>query len=158
EAGVSLNGSDGSPASKGSIPGTTSRASGTPPVTRTYSPERYSWCQYSLAQRWLYRWVTGCRHNHGVSSMNRAFMLSLLCCSLSACGLRMEARPDEPMPPPPPPMTPQPMSYEEAVERGSSYAREGGYEFRLEGAHLAEGRVWLVNFRIFEHERPGRLH
>ena len=90
--------------------------------------------------------------------MNRVFMLSLLYCSLSACGLRMETRTDESLPPPPPPMTPQPMSYEEAVERGSSYARQGGYEFHLHDAHLADGRVWLVNFRIFEHQRPGKLH
>jgi hypothetical protein len=50
------------------------------------------------------------------------------------------------------------MSYEEAVERGSDYARERGYGYRLQGAHLANGRFWVVNFQIFERERPGRLH
>lgn len=87
--------------------------------------------------------------------MKRAFMLSLACCSLAACTMRMEARPTVP---PPPPMAPQMMSYEEAVERASIYARDRGYGYRLQEAHLANGRVWYVNFRIFEQERPGRLH
>ncbi len=85
--------------------------------------------------------------------MNRVLMLSLVCCALSACAVRMEARPD-----PPPPFTPQSMSYEEAVQLGSSYARDHGYGYRLQEAHLTDGRSWKVNFRIIEHERPGRLH
>src|SRR5713226_6190827 len=88
--------------------------------------------------------------------MKHVPMLILVCCSLSACALRMEARPDG-LPPPPPP-APQMMSYEEAVQSGSAYARDRGYGYRLREAHLDNGNLWKLNFQIFEHERPGRLH
>ncbi len=88
--------------------------------------------------------------------MKHVPVLILVCCSLSACALRMEARPDGPPPPPPP--APQMMSYEEAVQSGSAYARDRGYGYRLREAHLDNGNLWKLNFQIFEHERPGRLH
>ena len=90
--------------------------------------------------------------------MKHALILGLVCSTLSACALRMEARPDEMRPPPPPPFGPPSMSYEEAVQLGSRYASDRGYGYRLQEAHLIDGRYWNVNFRIFEHERPGRLH
>lgn len=88
--------------------------------------------------------------------MKHALILGLVCSTLSACAVRMEARPDEM--PPPPPFAPPSMSYEEAVELGSRYASDRGYGYRLQEAHLIDGRYWNVNFRIFDHERPGRLH
>jgi hypothetical protein len=88
--------------------------------------------------------------------MKHALILGLVCSTLSACAMRMEARPDEM--PPPPPFVPPSMSYEEAVQLGSRYASDRGYGYRLQEAHLIDGRYWAVNFRIFEHERPGRLH
>ncbi len=89
--------------------------------------------------------------------MKHALILGLVCSTLSGCAVRMEARPDE-MRPPPPPFSPPSMSYEEAVQLGSRYASDRGYGYRLQEAHLIAGRYWNVNFRIFEHERPGRLH
>jgi hypothetical protein len=50
------------------------------------------------------------------------------------------------------------MTYEEAVQLGSNYARDHGYGYRLREAHLSDGHLWRVNFRIFERERWGRLH
>lgn len=88
--------------------------------------------------------------------MKHALIVGLICSTLSACALRMEARPDEM--PPPPPLGPPSMSYEEAVQLGSRYASERGYGYRLQEAHLIDGRYWNVNFKIFEHKRPGRLH
>src|SRR6266852_1356393 len=85
-----------------------------------------------------------------LSPMKHALILGLVCSTLSACALRMEARPDE-MRPPPPPFGPPSMSYEEAVQLGSRYASDRGYGYRLQEAHLIDGRYWNVNFRIFEH-------
>jgi hypothetical protein len=80
--------------------------------------------------------------------MNRVLMLGLFC-GLSACAMRVQSRPNAP-----PPM----MSYEEAVEIGSSYAQQRGYGYQFEEAHLANGRLWTVNFHIFEQNQRGRLH
>jgi hypothetical protein len=88
--------------------------------------------------------------------MKHALILSLAFSCLSACAVRMEALPGEPLPPPP--IAAASMTYQEAVELGARYASDRGYGYRLQEAHLIGGRYWNVNFRIFQHERPGRLH
>jgi hypothetical protein len=92
--------------------------------------------------------------------MVRPLLLALVVTTAAGCawGVGVDGIPrSSPGRRPPPPPEPSPMTYDEAVQLGSGYARSRGFEYRLDRAQLEGHRAWKLRFDVRTREARGEL-
>ena len=95
--------------------------------------------------------------------MKTKLALLALCAVLFGTGcaasLRVHPRPSPmPAPNPPPVAVIQPMSYQEAINAGLSYAHQRGYDAHVKQAHLTGNDIWKVKLGVSRPNASGKLH
>jgi hypothetical protein len=90
--------------------------------------------------------------------MKTKLTLIALTALMVSTGCATTVRVGRPTPPPPPPVVvAQPMTYNEAVQLGLSYAHQRGFNANVQEAHMTGNQVWKVKLNVFRGPESGKL-